>query len=141
MPKRSRVIARFVSLIKNAEKFAICDADINDDVIAEYEEISGHQIYCIDYTYRKLSDRICYIRTDEARQFMTMKTHMLNDLAIAYTSQSVKACKRAFLHAKETIPHKKLVLVMGDECELIGYPPIYPANTKQRKEYVLANLT
>lgn len=141
MPRRSRVIGRFVSLVKNAEKIAICDADLNDEVIMEYEEISGKTFYCIDYTYRKLSDRSCYIRTDEELHLSAMHTDMMKGFPIAYTSQSVKACKRAFLYAKETIPHKKLVLIMGDECELIGYPPTYPANMKQRKEYVLANLT
>ena len=70
-----------------------------------------------------------------------MHTDIMKGFPTAYTSQSVKACKHAFLYAKEMIPHKKLVLIMGDECELIGYPPTYPANMKQRKEYVLSNLT
>ena len=115
----------------------ICDADLSDKVVLEYEEILGHTFHCIDCTYRKLADRRCYFKSDKVFQFNAMKTHMLNNLANAFISQSVKACKRAFLHTKQTIPHKKLELVMGDECKLKGYPPFYPANMKQQKEYVL----
>ena len=36
MQKRGRVIARFVSLIKNAEIITICETDFNDEVVHEY---------------------------------------------------------------------------------------------------------
>ena len=85
----------------------ICDADLNDEVVQEYEEISGHDFYCVDYTHRKLAGRKCTFRTHEPTQFEAMRGDMLQNNAISYIAQSVKSCKRAFEHAKNTIPHKK----------------------------------
>ena len=38
------------------------------------------------------------------------------------------------------IPKKKLVLITGSYCELIGYDTVYPANTNERKDYILKHL-
>ena len=140
MNRRGNVIARFVALLKHAEMVALCDADLNDEVIHEYEEVSGNSFFCIDYTYRKLADRTFKFGTCESLQYNAMRTDMLNGHAISYTSQSVKYCKKAFEYAKTVIPNKKLVLITGSYCELIGYDAVYPANNSERKDYVLKHL-
>ena len=140
MNRQGHVIATFVSLVKNVEMITLCDADLNDEVVHEYEEISERNFYCIDYSHRKLEGRVCKFRTFKLAQFSAMERDLLNNPAIVYTSQSVKACRRAFKHAKNTIPNKKLVLIMGNICEIVGYDELYPANANERKEYMLNHL-
>ena len=74
----------------------ICDADLKDEVVQEYEEILGHTVYCIDYTYRKLADRICYFRSDKASQFIRIQHIHWNGCAIFEFLRSIHTVRMHF---------------------------------------------
>ena len=141
--KLGETFAQMIYLITNAEYIVICDADLDDYSLSIFESMFNRKVTKIEYTYKKLKGRTCRM-TGKYESFVNdLLKDMKQKKKLFSPSQSSEMSKQIFetvkIHNEKEQMNLKLVLITGNQTELVGYENPYPDNNALLKQHVLAN--